>query len=80
MRNANANENCAKHPIFKNAFEDVELIMNFPGANEIEYLHNSKNVEDICHLSACSILTIVLDPQRSYSIPIVLSSWINIFV
>ena len=52
MRNANANENCAKHPIFENAFEDVELIMNFPGANEIEYLHNSKNVEDIRHLPA----------------------------
>jgi len=80
MRNANANENSAEHPVLKNAFKNVELIMNFPGANEIEYLHHSKYVEDISHLSACSILTIVLDPQRSNTIPIILSSRIDIFV
>lgn len=65
--------------VSKNAFEDILLIVDFATVDQVEDLHDSEDVENISHVSACTELLFLLLPQGS-AVPIIDTTRVYKFV
>jgi len=68
-----ASEDDEEDPVVPHAAEHVQLVVDFSGVDQVEDLHYSEDVEHIRHVSAHSVLLLVLAVERG-AVPILNSS------
>lgn len=61
LKHNNHSQNCPEIPIFERPSEEIDLIVDFPAAEEIEELQQHKEVEDHREMSR---ITPILKPQN----------------
>ena len=76
LEQQNEEEDRHEHPVAKESFEYVYLIINYSCIYHIENLEKNESGKDNCVMSTCSMHVLVLFIQR-IPILVVLMSWID---
>ena len=59
MKADNGNDNDIVDPVLVDVLEDVQVIIDYTGIENVEDCHNDKDVEHICHVSRSTPFIIV---------------------
>lgn len=56
-RNTKKNED--EHPVLRDSFENILLIVDLTSVDKVENLHDCEHIENICHVTTCSVLLLI---------------------
>lgn len=62
LSTGNADPHHDEHPVGVNATEDIKVVIDHAAVDEVEDLHDSEHIEDVCHLARGALILGVLAP------------------